>query len=386
VKILLVDGAPFYGGQARHVYDLARGLGARGHRVSVACRHPQLEEVLKTAGVECHRLPFRAGVDVLSIRMLHNIIKNERFEVVHTHGVRAGLVGRLAAKIDGGPVMVHTCHTMAEDLVRGKGALARIKKSIYSISEAKLSSFTGKVVTVSDDLKRRSMDCGIAGRKLVTIHSGVDLSQYDILEDKRHARGHIGVPKECRLVGTVARFTPQKNLLDFIRAAKIISRDHDDVMFALVGDGPENENLKLECQRLGIAHKTVFTGFCRDISKILPSFDVFMLSSLWEGHPLSVLEAMAAGVPVVATRVTGIAETIVEGETGYTADVSDVEGLADASMRLLSLPPEKLYGMGQAGRDKAIREFGLDRMISEIEQIYIELTEHGLYRQIAEVF
>lgn len=386
MKILLVDGAPFFGGQARHVYDLSRGLSARGHQVSVACRHPQLEESLHSTGIDCYRLPFLAGVDVLSLRSLHGIIKRERFNIVHTHGVRAGLLGRMAARLDGQCKLVHTCHTMAEDLVRGKGLLSSVKKGVYSFTDTRMASFTGAVVTVSDDLRRRSMDNGIAGRKLITIHSGVDLSQYQMLEDKAHARGKIGVPVGCKLVGTVARFTPQKNLIDFLRAAKLISREYDDVMFALVGDGPESDLLRNEAQNLGISHRTVFTGFHRDIAKILPGFDIFVLSSLWEGHPLSVLEAMAAELPVVATRVAGITETIIEGRTGYSVEPGDVEGIANAAVSLLSLPEQKLREMGMEARERAVRNFGLDRMVREIEQVYMDLTEHSACRQIAQVF
>lgn len=385
MRILIVEGEPCYGGQARHVYDLATGMFNHGHDVSVACRHPQLLNALHSAQVPCHQLPFYTGFDVVSMRSLYRLIKDNRYDIVHTHGVRAGVLGRLAARIGGRSKVVHTVYTLAPDLAQGPGLIQPLRRSMYSYSEMKLSQMTDRIITVSEDLKRRCIKGGIAYDRLVTIHSGVDLSHYECLNSKAHARGKIGIPSGCRLIGTVARFTPRKNLKDFISAAKIISKRFDDAMFVLIGDGPDAAKLKEQACLEGISHRTVFTGARKDVAGILPGFDVFVMTSICEGHPLALLEAMAAGLPTVATSVTGINETVVEDVTGYTVEPGDVDELAERICGLLS-EPKLAAAMGESARNRVNECFGLEQMIKETEKLYTDLAEHKVYTRIAEAF
>lgn len=375
MKILLIEGAHELGGQARHVYDLAKGLLAREHNVTVACARPEAVSRLEKAGIPYKKYPFSSLFDVATSWSLIRLIRAERFDIVHSHGVRAGLLGRLAAKLAGGCYIVHTVHTMPEDVVPGKGVPGVVVKRIYRIVDSWIGCWTDRIITVSNDLKRRTICRHVSNDKITTIHSGVDVSEYSELAHAETGRHQLRLPTGCKVVGTIARFTVQKNLDNLIAAARIVCSLRDDVYFVLVGDGPEYERLNQVAQKFGLGHKVFMPGYIRDIAKVLPGFNVFALSSIYEGHPLSVLEAMAAGLPVVATNVTGIAETVVSGETGYIVPVGDSEALANALLNVLA-DDNKAVSMGIAGRSRVVSLFSLDKMLREIEMIYLEMDQY----------
>lgn len=381
MRILLLDGAPEFGGQARHVYDLALGLQGRGHDVTVSCNHKKLYHALQTADVAVLPATFRHGPDVPTMLQLSRAIREMKADVVHTHGVRAGVIGRLSAKAAWTPRIIHTVHTMSEDLVRGRGPIGELGRISYAQADKWLSRWTDIIVAISADVHRRTLAEGIPKQKVVTIHSGLDVSRYGLL-DKNAARNKLGIPNGCRVIGTVARFTRQKNLGDLIRAARAVIKDLPDSILVLVGDGEELVEMKRLAQDLGIGHKVIFTGYRNDISDILPAFDVFAMSSLWEGCPLAPLEAMASGLPVVAPDVTGVAETVADGITGYVVPPSDPDALAAAIVR--TLQSGRAVSMGAAAKERVANFFGLDRMVHQIERVYLKQAEFTPSRLVAQ--
>jgi len=373
MKVLLIDGAPVFGGQSRHVYDLTVRLRDRGHEVTVSCNHKKLYKALDAAGVPLIRAKFRHGPDLPTILALSRAIKRARFDVVHTHGVRAGVTGRIAARLAGCQKIIHTVHSMSLDFARSPGLAGRAARFAYRCADRWLSCWTDTIITASADLRRLTVEEGVREDKVVVVHSGVDLSKYENPADRTYARNRLCIPTGCKVVGTACRFTKQKNLGDLIRAANIVCRRFDDAIFVLAGDGEEMQSLRRLAQDLGTAHRIIFPGHRDDIPEILPAFDVFALSSLWEGHPLSVLEAMAAGLPVVAPDITGIGETVVDGVTGHIVPPSDPASLAAAIIRVFE--EGRAESMGMAGRERALRLFGLDRMVEQIERIYLGQAE-----------
>ncbi|MBI2844725.1 MAG: glycosyltransferase family 4 protein [Armatimonadetes bacterium] len=382
MRILLLDGAPCFGGQARHVRDLAFGLRDRGHEVYVSCNHEKLYETLQGSGVTLLRAKFRYGPDLPTILLLSRAIRSLSIDVVHTHGVRAGVTGRLAARLGGCKKVVHSVHTMSEDLIQGNGVIGKLNRLAYTCADRWFSRWTDSVITVSDELRSRTIGEGVPKDKVITVYSGIDVSRYQNKPNKQTARNRLGIPNGCRVVGTTARFTRQKNLGDLLRAARVVSKKVEDVTFALVGDGEEMTGLKSLAHDLGIAHKVFFPGFRENIAEILPAFDVFAMSSLWEGHSLAILEAMAAGLAVVATDVAGVRETVVEGVTGCIVPVSDHETLADAICQVLS--NGRSEAMGAAGRERAAELFSLERMVEQIEWVYMSSKGYTPSRTTAE--
>lgn len=374
MKILQIDGAPAFGGQARYVYDLAVGLRDRGHDVAVSCNHEKLYKNLRAAEIPIIRAEYRRYPDIPTIVNLARTIKQMGFDVVHTNGVRAGVTGRIAARLAGCKKIVHTVHTMSTDLVHGPGIFRKPVECVYKWSDRRLAGWSDTIIAVSSDLRRMTVNEGIPNYRVTTIHSGVDLKRYEEPVSKSHARNRLMIPTGCRIVGTVARFTRQKNLGDLVRAAAIVHKQLDDVTFVLIGDGEEMPEVKRLAQDIGIAHKVIFTGFRSDIPEILPAFDIFAMSSLWEGHPLAALEAMAAGLPVVAPDVAGVGETIIDGFTGHIVPIHDPEAIASSICGIFT--DERAEAMGRAGRERVTALFGLDRMIEQVEKVYLGQQEY----------
>ncbi|MEN6519708.1 MAG: glycosyltransferase family 4 protein [Armatimonadota bacterium] len=369
MKILQIDGAPAFGGQARYVYDLAVGMREKGHEVAVSCNHEKLYKNLMAAEIPIIHAEYHRYPDIPTIINLAKAIKQNGFDVVHTNGVRAGVTGRIAARLAGCRKIVHTVHSMSTDLIHGYSAVRKPVEYVYKWSDKQLANWTDTIITVSSDLRRMTIDEGVPDYRVTTIHSGVDLTKYEKPVSKCHARNKLMIPTGCRVVGTAARFTKQKNLGDLVRAATILHKQLDDVVFVLIGDGEELPEVKRLAQDLGIAHKVIFTGFRSDIPEILPAFDVFAMSSLWEGHPLAALEAMAAGLPVVAPDVSGISETIIDGFTGCIVPVHDPAAIASSIYSIFK--EERVEAMGRAGKERVTALFGLDRMIEQVEKVYL---------------
>lgn len=369
MRILLVEGAHELGGQARHVYDLAKGLAERGYEITVACARQEAIFRLEKVGIPCVKLPFGWPLDPLSTASLVRLIRTSRYDIVHSHGVRAGLQARTAARFAGGCRVVHTIHNMAEDVAPGHGLCGMAARRVYRSVDSWLGNNTDRIITVSEELRRRTVCKIIPPNKVVTIHSGLDLAEYERPVSATEGRRRLGLPLGCKVVGTVARFTKQKSFDDLLHAARIVCGEREDVCFVLVGDGPDHVRIKQMAQELGIGHKVFFPGYVNGTAKILPGFDVFALSSLWEGHPLSVLEAMAAGLSVVATRVNGITETVLHGETGYIVPVGDPGSMAERLLEVL-IDDNLASKMGEAGRQRVLEQFSLERMLNFTESVY----------------
>ena len=182
-----------------------------------------------------------------------------------------------------------------------------------------------------------------------------------------------GIPLEAPLVGTVTRLSPQKAPLDFVRAAALILREVPECWFVMVGDGPLRGEVEKLAAELGVTERLVLTGLRRDVPELMAMFDLFALSSLWEGLPRVLPQAMATGLPLVATTTDGNAEAIEPGVNGLLTPPGDPAALAQAVVNLLQ-DPARAQQMGQAGRLRA-PEFDVQRMVAQIDALYRELLQ-----------
>lgn len=381
MKILLVEGESTSDGQARHVCDLALGLHNRGHAAVVACRQPGLYKALAAAEIPVIRMEFQHVLDVSTILRLVRMIRQECFDVVHTHGVHAGVTGRIAAHLAHCPRIVHTVHCIPSSATKKQGPMSVITRTACKLLDRWLASLTHTIVASSHDLHRMMLIQGIVESKVVTIHPGIDPSPYRVSADAHQARNKLCIPNGCRVVGVITHLARHKNLGDFISAASIANRQMD-MLFVIVGEGEEEDRLKRLAKDMGAAHTVLFSNYHGDAASILPAFDVFALSSLWEDPPLTVLQAMAAGLPVVAPDISGIRETVVDGVTGCIVPIADPQSLAD---RICSVFQEgSADRMGAAGRQRVMELFSLDRMIELVEKVYLSSGERQSSRVPAE--
>jgi glycosyltransferase involved in cell wall biosynthesis len=273
----------------------------------------------------------------------------------------------------GTPVIVHTVHGWGHHERQHPGV-----RRTFILLEQLTAPITDKLIVVSPLNTEKGLADRIATpEKYVTIRSGIDLDRFRHPTRPREAvRAELGIPPDATVVGTVTRLSEQKAPLDFVSAAARIGARHPDVQFVIVGDGPLRAEVEAAITSEGLTHSVHLTGLRRDVPDLMHSFDIFALSSLWEGLPRVLPQAMAAGLPIVATAVDGNAEAVTDGVNGFLTPAGDPGALTEALLKLLR-DPALAARMGQAGLAR-IDEFGARRMAQQIESLYEELLTQGI--------
>jgi len=306
--------------------------------------------------------------DLLSFIQLIRFIKCGGYTIVHTNSSKAGILGRWAAWLAGVPVIVHTVH--------GWGHHDRqhpLVRKLYIILERLTLLITDRLIAVSALNVKKGLADGIGKEEdYVVIRSGIEMDRFghpQVLPSK--TRAALGIPSEAPVVGSVTRLSPQKAPLDFVQAIHLISKSVPKACFVVVGDGPLRDQVEALSARLGLSDRLIFTGLRRDVPELMATFDIFVLSSLWEGLPRVLPQAMASGLPIVATAIDGNAEAVRDGVNGLLVPPGKPAALAEAVIRLLD-NPQMARQMGEAGRALA-DEFGAAKMTGEIARLYKEL-------------
>ncbi len=307
--------------------------------------------------------------DLKAVIKLYRFMKRGRYTIVHTNSSKAGLLGRIAARLAGVPVIVHTVHGWSFH-----DYMTPLARGVYILLERLCATFTTALIVVAQRDIEKGLKAGIGRpRQYHLIRSAISLDDFDPSRFyRRQVRQELGLPPEAPVLGCIGRFSAQKNPLDWVRVAGKIGRLLPECAFLLVGDGPLRPQVEALLVEEGIASRTVLTGLRRDVPRLLAACDVFLLTSLWEGLPRVIPQAMAMGLPVVATSVDGSSEAIQPGLTGYLCQPADLEGLAHACLELLSNPALRSE-MGQNAHRAAAEGFDLNQMIQKIEALYNEL-------------
>jgi glycosyltransferase involved in cell wall biosynthesis len=349
--IALLQSASVYGAVERYVAAIVAGLRAEGREALLL--HPDveaLEPFRELAGgsvrVEAYPSGLESGPALRCISWLRGRLRAARPELVHVADSWA--TGMLAARLARVPRVIVTYHT--PELPRRDNAVGRL---LWRLAWA-----TRPEVIYTSESDRRT-----DGRKLRShvVPLGIDLDRF--------AAAQPALPGNGRLVGNVARLAPQKGQRVLLQAAPLVLEHHPDVRFVLVGDGALRAELERDAQRLGVADDVVFTGARTDVPELLASFSVFALPSFYEGLCVSVLEAQAAGVPVVATPVGGVRETVVPGETGIRCEVGDPRSLADGISRLLD-DPREADRLAAEARRRVRQRHAAERMVAATLAVY----------------
>jgi glycosyltransferase involved in cell wall biosynthesis len=246
-----------------------------------------------------------------------------------------------------------------------------LRITLMSLEKCMSRWCTDMVVSVSDADRRYAVDAGVvsAGR-ITTIQNGIDLRM--AFPDVQLARQMLGLDVQARVLGMVGRLSQQKAPQDFLRAAALVVREFPDAIFLVIGDGPLRADLEQLAASLGIADRVRFLGFRSDIPLVMAALDVFVLPSLWEGLPLTILEAMLAAKPVVASAVNGVVEVVQHECTGFLFPPQEVEQLAAHLVTLLR-DPSGAQAMGKAGQGRVQEHFCIDRTIARLSELYQDL-------------
>ncbi|HEY3018711.1 MAG TPA: glycosyltransferase family 4 protein [Solirubrobacteraceae bacterium] len=303
--------------------------------------------------------------DLIVLYELVRLIRRERFAVVHTHSSVAGFLGRLAAWIARTPVIVHTIHGFPYHAYMSHG-----RRRVYVAFERLVSPMTDAFLAVAPQVAREAVEMRLVRPGSISVvPSAVELDEIPRGADPG-TRDALGLPADAPVVGAVGRLDFQKAPLDFVRMAALVAESHPDARFVMVGDGKLADDARAEARRLGV--DVVFTGVQPDAARIAAGFDVYVVSSLYEGLGRALTEALASGRPVAATAVNGVVDMVEPGSTGLLSPPADPEALARNVAWLLD-HPEEARRMGRAGQARARALFEPAVMCELIQETYARL-------------
>ena len=329
--------------------------------ITVCCirdKQGAYEKDLRDLGIRVCKIHMKSRLDPVGLYRLYKFMKNEKFDIVHTHMYRSNTPGRIAAKFAGVPVIIANLHNIDTWKTRKHFLIDRM-----------LSRYTDKIIAVSDAVKEFNIkNSGINQDKFVTIYNGIDIEEFKGDFDYQAKREELGVGEDELLVGIFARLYPQKGHKYFLEAAFKINRVIDNVKFMVVGEGPLESELKEQAMKLGIRGKVIFTGLRHDIPDLLHIIDVSVLSSFIEGFSNIILESMAAEKPVIATDAGGNKEAVIDGKTGFIVPPANSDKLANAIVKILN-DKQLRINMGRKARER-VTKFSVQEMACQTDFLY----------------
>ena len=350
-------------GPGNALLNIVKKLPKESYNIFAAClyRPGKIQELIDKEVIKTYNLNqkgiLKGWLDIQAIKNIRRILKEHNIDIIHTHLIRADIYGRLAAIINNTPIIITTIHNL--DFYRKEK-----KYLLLKLLDSYLSRYNNKIIAVSKSV----MDFTINNQKIppykfVTIYNSIDIERFKLSPKKN---------KKNITVGFLGRLHKQKDLPTLLKTAEIVYRENKRIKFLIGGKGPERKKLHEIVNNLNL-HKTVtFLDYVSDISIFFSKIDVFVLSSIIEGQPLALLEAMASGLPCVATNVGGIPETIINGESGYIVEKSNPLQFAK---RIIEIANNTKLQQMMGGKGREIVEAQFDSKI-------IALKHHGLYKSL----
>lgn len=370
VRVLEVLASGAVGGGSTHLRDLAGGLDPARFAPIVACSDDgPLAALLEARGHDVARIPMTRHFNPGAIAALAERVRRAGVDLVHSHGTRAALCGAPAAALCGVPHL-YTVHGWSFHQ-RGS-ALAEAAARSCEAAAARLSR---QVVCVSHADQRAGLAHGIlSARRSRVIPNGIDPARFRPDPAARaRMRLALGVAEGEPVIGLYGRLTRQKAQGVFLRAAAEVLAREPAARFMLVGDGEDRAALSALAGGLGLGGRLAMLGSRSDVPALLAATDVFVLPSLWEGLPIALLEAMAAGVPAIASAVDGSIEVIQPGQSGLLVPPGEVAPLAEAVLALIRTP-SLAERLARAGRERVLSLYPLSRMIAAVEGLYADIA------------
>jgi glycosyltransferase involved in cell wall biosynthesis len=363
------------GGAQQNTLHTVRSLDRSRFEAVLACGRGGLlddeasaDPGFRTVFVDSLRRDISPVHDLLALLELTKLLLAERPDVLHTHSSKAGILGRLAAALAGVPVVVHTYHGFGfHD--RQPAAV----KALYVFLERLCAGFTDALVFVSQANIAYAAAHGIVRPEdAVLIRSGVALAGLPAPVDAAKLKMSAGIGMHKPLVVSVGNLKPQKNAGDFVSAAAAVLAEVPEARFVFLGDGPQRRALEARAFALGLEGKLLFLGWRRDTAQWLAAADVFVMTSLWEGLPRALVEAMKSGLPAVCYATDGVVDLIRDGENGFLVEAGDHAALAARVAALLKDAPRR-EALGAAAAASIGPEFDIDGMVRSQESLYERL-------------
>lgn len=381
LKILRIITRLNIGGPAQHVVFLTQGLDSgvfQSKLVFGAVDHGEGDMSYLISGrglavVELDCLKNGAGLlgNLKAMLKLYQLIRREKPHLVHLHLLKARFLGGLAAKAAGAPCILETFHG---DLFTGY--YGSLKTQAILMAERILGYFVmHKVLAISERVRENILRFRVAPpRKVTVVPLGLELEKFMHVEMfAGKLKAELGIQKNNLLVGIIGRMVPIKGHRYFLQAAREVLRVYPAVSFIVVGDGVLRKSLESECRQLGISESVFFLGWRRDVAKIFADLDIVVMSSLNEGTPVSLIEAMAAGKAVVGTAVGGVPDVIEDGVTGLLVPPEDLRALADSILGLLNDDGLRRV-LGERARAAVYPKYDVSRLVADMKDLYFKVS------------
>jgi glycosyltransferase involved in cell wall biosynthesis len=380
VKVVNVVTRLSIGGVTHHVTNLMRSLDPTKYEQQVVCGFEgagerSMRDRIQAQGVTPILIPKLVGnprlnaSDGTAFVHILRLFRLERPVIVHTHTSKAGLLGRLAARLAGVPIVVHTFHGLVL-----KSHYGPLKSSAVRAVERWLAGFSDRLITIGNEDKKDLLAYRIApAQKIEVIPVGLELDQFIDCGNRRGVlHRELSLDSANRLIGIVGRIAPVKNHRLFFDAMARVLAGCTNTHVVVAGDGDLRPAMERYVREIGIANRVSFLGWRYDLPQVYTDLDVVVISSNNEGTPVTAIEAMAAGRPVVATRVGGLPDVISDGETGYLVPPGNVEQLASAVERVLG-DGETTERLRRKARESVRHKFVVDRLATDIDLLYRKL-------------
>lgn len=370
IKIVLVIDLLGTGGAERQLIELVKNIDREKFEISVVSLSTEKTDLLSELienNIEVKLIDQWGKICIPTFINLYKFIKLKRPDIVHTYLFTASLYGRIVARLAGVPFVISS-----------ERSTEVWKKKSYIITDYILSKFTNRIIVNAKAIKEMLIKREkIPAKKIQVIYNGLDLNRLISKETNiEEIKKKLNIFNGNKIIGIVGRLTKEKDHITFLRAAKIISDYYDNANFLVVGGGDLRGELEGYASVLGISNKVIFTGKTNNVAETLRAIDVFVSTSLYEGCSNAILEAMASGLPVVATKVGGNPEIVNDGLTGILVPPRNPDLLAEAVLSLLN-NPELRKTMGKNGRERIESDFILSKMVSNTEGVYESLVSRN---------
>lgn len=372
------------GGTRQYLNDVLLGLPAeRFEQTAVVStlRTPDFAEDIerfREAGIRVEIVEMVREVDreqdLRAYRELREFFRDNPFDIIHTHSSKAGILGRFAAWRARNPAFrVHAPHSFAFEM-----DLPPSRKWLFLNAERIAGRLTHLLVCTCDGEREIAVRNRIVPpNRAAVVRTGVDLKRFHPQSDAHRIREELDLPDRHRIVGTVGAIVEQKGHRTLVEAAPLVIDEMPHTTFVVVGSGNLRDDLEARVAELGLGRRFRFLGHRDDVPRVLATFDLFVMPSLWEGMPYALVEAMAVGVPVVGSDIPGIADIVRPHQTGRLAPPGDPEALAEA-IRTALTEEGKSATMAQAARGTVVREHSRERMLASLVACYERLMEDRL--------
>ncbi len=391
LRVLHVHTLPIVSGSGLNTWLSMRGQQRAGYDVELACAPScryvdggvlpteNLRALIEAAGLRFRPIrhltrSVRPWHDLMAAIELWRLCRRHRYAIVHTHNSKAGIIGRVAAKLAGVPIIVHTHHSC----VFRYAHLPAWQRECFRWLEGLVAPWTDFVITISEALRREFVDAKlISPERVAVIYSGIEVEAFRQPANIPEERRAMGWPAEAIIIGCVARLDVGKGHEELLAAFAAVAPQHPRARLVCVGDGPLRRQVEAQIQTRHLSDRVVLLGERQDIPRLTRLFDLAVLASHYEGMGRVLLEAQAAGKPVIATRAGGMTDIVDEGRTGFVVPVGDRAALAEALGRLLA--DEALrHTMGQAATAWVSERFSSQHMCEQLEAVYARLLQEKL--------